>query len=630
MTQKQKKRSRIVNLLLVLVMVVCMIPLSNMTAYASMIGAWEIPVSDASRLAYYDNLAMYYKYNNNLYKVVFNNLTNTKEVCFCKVDYDPTSALRIAFRGEGDTETYGAWLKNVNGETFRLNELPTQPGDSVELYPAVTNDYVNKNDIVVTITCLPVQDPIWDWSGRVAYADFISTDNSTKFTVKADVSSSVQAAPICTERGTITYTATVTVAGTQYSSTNVVDGEIGPHNPTYSAVGNVITEGCSNGCGHNATATLSVDSNVSLKYNGSAIQPLIVEYSSGWQGGNLDITYQNNINASTNTSRASGSITKEGLTITQNFSIEPKEVNIGWETSILNPYTYTGSSLLPTANVTNLEAGDECVLTTEVVENDEGAGINAGTWTARVAALSNNNYKLPENGENVTATFSIEPKEVNISWETSILNPYTYTGSSLLPTANVTNLEAGDECVLTTEVVENDEGAGINAGTWTARVAALSNNNYKLPENGENVTATFRIDKASQEYAPNAISAMNETIDGKADGKIIGVNDTMEYRKEGQTEYTAISGTEVKNLADGTYYVRYAANANYNASDDIRVVIAAGRNETGATPTPGINNPDTPDTGDNTNIWRCITVLVVCAMGLCGAIIYDRKKKQAK
>lgn len=544
MTQKQKKRSRIVNLLLVLVMVGCMIPLSTMTAYASMIGAWEIPVSDASRLAYYDNLAMYYKYNNNLYKVVFNNLTNTKEVCFCKVNYDPTSALRIAFRGEGDTETYGAWLKNVNGETFRLNELPTQPGDSVELYPAVTNDYVNKNDIVVTITCMPVQDPIWDWRGREAYADFISTDNSTKFTVKADVSSSVQAAPICTERGTITYTATVTVAGTQYSSTNVVDGEIGPHNPTYSAVGNVITEGCSNGCGHNATATLSVDSNVSLKYNGSAIQPLIVEYSSGWQGGNLDITYQNNINASTNTSRASGSITKEGITITQNFSIEPKEVNIGWETSILNPYTYTGSSLLPTANVTNLEAGDECVLTTEVVENDEGAGINAGTWTARVAALSNNNYKLPENGENVTAT--------------------------------------------------------------------------------------FRIDKASQEYAPNAISAVNETIDGKADGKIIGVNDTMEYRKEGQTEYTAISGTEVKNLADGTYYVRYAANANYNASDDIRVVIAAGRNETGATPTPGINNPDTPDTGDNTNIWRCITVLVVCAMGLCGAIIYDRKKKQAK
>ncbi|MBQ7779633.1 MAG: hypothetical protein IJ404_03975 [Clostridia bacterium] len=85
----------------------------------------------------------------------------------------------------------------------------------------------------------------------------------------------------------------------------------------------------------------------------------------------------------------------------------------------------------------------------------------------------------------------------------------------------------------------------------------------------------FTIEKADQN-AP-AVQSSNETVSGKNDGSIGGVNETMEYRKDGDNDYIAISGDTIENLAAGKYYVRVKGDSNHNPSPDTEVTIAAGR-----------------------------------------------------
>ena len=197
------------------------------------------------------------------------------------------------------------------------------------------------------------------------------------------------------------------------------------------------------------------------------------------------------------------------------------------------------------------------------------SGNDAGDYTITVSQPDgeNKNYDITfKNG-----TFKIKQKEISISWGATMFLPYN--GKSLVPKPTVANLVDGDECNLTTDVVENTDGAGIIPGTWTAEITALSNSNYKLPEN---VRVQFEIVYGYQNEAP-AVTGVNETIYGKSDGKISGVDSTMEYRKEGEETYTAINDAELTNLEAETYYVRYAAKTYYNPSPDKKVVISAGR-----------------------------------------------------
>lgn len=89
------------------------------------------------------------------------------------------------------------------------------------------------------------------------------------------------------------------------------------------------------------------------------------------------------------------------------------------------------------------------------------------------------------------------------------------------------------------------------------------------------VDIPFEVQKPSQN-APTVV-AIPETIKGQANGKITEVTSAMEYRKEGDTEYTSISGTEITDLPAGTYFVRYKEDENYTASEETKVTITEGR-----------------------------------------------------
>ena len=107
----------------------------------------------------------------------------------------------------------------------------------------------------------------------------------------------------------------------------------------------------------------------------------------------------------------------------------------------------------------------------------------------------------------------------------------------------------------------------------------------------DSVTKYFSITKAHR-GAPTGLTAVAETIDGKNDGKIRGVNAEMEYSIDGTT-YTAITENELTGLADGTYLVRYRETRNYYASSATQIVVEKGL------PSSDSLNPSNPGGGNN-------------------------------
>lgn len=98
-------------------------------------------------------------------------------------------------------------------------------------------------------------------------------------------------------------------------------------------------------------------------------------------------------------------------------------------------------------------------------------------------------------------------------------------------------------------------------------------------------TKEFVINKAEQTNVPVGLIA-NPISCRDGSGTIDGVTTAMEYRKVGDTDYTACTSTTITGLAAGEYQIRYAENENYLASADVPVTIAISHNLTHNEETP--------------------------------------------
>ena len=78
--------------------------------------------------------------------------------------------------------------------------------------------------------------------------------------------------------------------------------------------------------------------------------------------------------------------------------------------------------------------------------------------------------------------------------------------------------------------------------------------------------------------APN-VTAVAETADGANDGKITGVNNTMEYKLAALNSWTKCDGDEVTSLAPGQYNVRVAAVENTSFSSAVAAVVIKSAEE---------------------------------------------------
>ena len=158
---------------------------------------------------------------------------------------------------------------------------------------------------------------------------------------------------------------------------------------------------------------------------------------------------------------------------------------------------------------------------------------------------------------------------------------FVYDGTGKEPAVTVTydgmTLTEGRDFTVT-------YGDNIEVGDTAA--AIISGSHFS-----DRVTKYFSITKAHR-GAPTGLTAVAETIDGKNDGKIRGVNAEMEYSIDG-TAYTAITENELTGLADGTYLVRYRETRNYYASSATQIVVEKGL------PSSDSLNPSNPGGGNN-------------------------------
>lgn len=192
---------------------------------------------------------------------------------------------------------------------------------------------------------------------------------------------------------------------------------------------------------------------------------------------------------------------------------------------------------------------------------------NAGTYDITPKGLTSNNYEI----EFKKGTLTVKQKEIAVNWSNT---EFTYDGKAHKPTATTKDFIPTDNAAL--YVSGEQVNANKDGETYTAAVeiTGMKSANYKLAA-GTSATTTFTIKRADQ-VAPSGLAAVNETVDGKSDGKITGVTSAMEYRKENETAYTATGGTEITMLDDGVYYIRYKADPNRNASAASAVTVAKG------------------------------------------------------
>lgn len=218
--------------------------------------------------------------------------------------------------------------------------------------------------------------------------------------------------------------------------------------------------------------------------------------------------------------------------------------------------------------------------------------------TAVQSEGANPNYKITFRD----GTFTIGKRELAVTWDTT--TEFTYDGEKHCPQAKLHNVVGDDN------ISAYVEGANVKAGTYTAKITELTGDdagNYKLPAEG--LTCEFSIKKAPQ-GAPK-VQATAETVSGKSDGKITGVDAKMEWRAKGSGEYQGVPDgvTEITDCAVGTYEVRYRADSDHDASSATEVTVNAGGKLVVTLPTKQVGYTITasPDELD----WHGSTTLTV-------------------
>ena len=180
--------------------------------------------------------------------------------------------------------------------------------------------------------------------------------------------------------------------------------------------------------------------------------------------------------------------------------------------------------------------------------------------------IKDNKFTMPDSDVEVKAVFEkdappvpTDPAKPNIS----VTGTYTYNGS--VHTATVNGYDPA-----TMDISGN---TATDAGDYT--VSVTSKTGKWTDGSTDAVTTAWSIGKATQE-APAGLNGVAPSAEGGSDGKITGVDATMEYRIAGASSYAACSGTEIENLSAGNYFVRYAEDHNHFASSDTVVTVGDG------------------------------------------------------
>ena len=218
-------------------------------------------------------------------------------------------------------------------------------------------------------------------------------------------------------------------------------------------------------------------------------------------------------------------------------------------------------------SVSGLVKGEkEADILTGVLARDEGE--NKGTYAYKIGSLADASGNYNVNFDADAAEFTITAKEITLTWSRTNL---TYNGSEQSVTAQVSN-PAFDSDSFTLEYTGN---TAANAGSYTAEVTSVGNDNYVLTKNS-NQKVNWSIAKTDAQYQlPEAVSGL--TYNG-ADQTLV----TAENPDGGTWMYKVGDGKWSDQLPTGldagTYTISYKVVGDDNHKDSaegqLTVVIA--------------------------------------------------------
>ena len=209
--------------------------------------------------------------------------------------------------------------------------------------------------------------------------------------------------------------------------------------------------------------------------------------------------------------------------------------------------------------------------------------IDAATYNSLEIVLGGNDAECYEVTNAADLSVVVTPKEITVEW--SNFEGFTYDGTAKTPTATAKGTFDSDKVPLSVTVTGDnatEEGQAINAGDYTATVAAFVQDNYKLSADSvqsfsiAKATATLGIDnyQDSVEYNAGAVT-VTPTVNGAAAADGI-VNVTIAYTAVGGTE--AVSANEIRNAGSYTVTLQISGALNYeDASKDFVITVTPAK-----------------------------------------------------
>ena len=203
------------------------------------------------------------------------------------------------------------------------------------------------------------------------------------------------------------------------------------------------------------------------------------------------------------------------------------------------------------------------------VSSDMQYQIGSGAWndisenSADLTELTNGTVIRVRTKGTGTTLFS-QPQDITLEQAEKPTAAFTATDANTGTLSGVTTgmkyrIDNGEWIAISS----NDAISLTNLSACT--ISVMRNGGEKLDSETQTITVT-------KPDAPT-VSAQN-CINGN-DGKLTGVNDTMEYRHTDTAAWIAVTGSEVADLAAGSYEVRYKASGNALASAPQTVTIGS-------------------------------------------------------
>ena len=189
------------------------------------------------------------------------------------------------------------------------------------------------------------------------------------------------------------------------------------------------------------------------------------------------------------------------------LKVDKKTIGISWSNT---KFTYDKTVKAPTATATGLVGEDECNLTVD------GAKTNAGTYTASVTGLDNDNYELPES---LTCSYKIEKRPVTISGLYADDKYYDGTrDATVLGTAAIDNKINSDDLFVmggSASFESADAGENIRVYFEDFELSGDDKDNYELSDQPSDVTANIW---------ELTMSVLAEDVEEEYDGSAYGIN----------------------------------------------------------------------------------------------------------